>query len=445
MKLAVWSPLPPSPSGIADYVVELLGELSRHLDVVVVTDRPETCGADLHRRFTIRGPADRPDADLDLYQLGNSPAHAFVYRAALERPGVAVLHDWSLHHLVLSETVERDDTPAYLREMRRAYGETGSFVGRQVSRALGGDLLPALFPLNDRLLESSLAVVGLTEQVRARAAQRIPGRPVLHLPHHLSLPLDPLPSREEARQRLGLPPDARLVTAPGLATASKRLEAVVAAVRSVRRQMPTVKLVVAGEVDPRLPLRQWIETAGLTEAAMVTGRLSLVDFVLHLVAADVVVALRFPSHGEMSGAVIRALGVGRPVVVSAGTPTAEEFPEGVVAPVDPGPYEQRDLIAVLGRLLEDDDLRDSLGHVGREHVRAHHDLPTTARSLAAFLQTVNAGKGATLAAIAADRAGDESLLSYLKEEIRWGARDLGLAGVHLGLDELLEELARKPS
>ena len=65
---------------------------------------------------------------------------------------MVVLHDWSLHHLVLRETVERGDVAAYLREMRRAYGETGTFVGRQVARALGGDLLPALFPLNDRML-----------------------------------------------------------------------------------------------------------------------------------------------------------------------------------------------------------------------------------------------------------------------------------------------------
>src|SRR6267142_6163191 len=153
MKLAVWSPLPSTPSGIADYV------------------------------------AENPEADLHLYHVGNSPAHAFVYRAARARPGVVVLHDWSLHHLVLRETVERGDVSTYLHEMRRAYGETGTFVGRQVARDLGGDLLPALFPLNDRVLEGSLGVVALSAQTEARVARRLPGRPRLHLPHHLSLPI----------------------------------------------------------------------------------------------------------------------------------------------------------------------------------------------------------------------------------------------------------------
>src|SRR5438105_726197 len=151
ISLAVWSPLPPSPSGIADYVAEALPALSEHFDVHAVTSAPDEVDPRLRAQVPVYSAADPPAADLDLYHVGNSPAHAFVHRAALGRPGVVVLHDWSLHHLVLRETVERGDVSGYLREMRRAHGEAGTFVGRQVARALGGDLLPALFPLNDRV------------------------------------------------------------------------------------------------------------------------------------------------------------------------------------------------------------------------------------------------------------------------------------------------------
>jgi hypothetical protein len=152
-------------------------------------------------------------ADLDVYHLGNSPAHAFVYRAALGGPGW-VLHDWSLHQLVLRETVERGDVSAYLREMRRAHGEEGTFVGRQVARALGGALLPALYPVNDRVLEGALAIVTLSRALHAssrgacRAAPPAPAAPP-------ALALDPLPTRAEARAALGLPQDAAILTAPG--------------------------------------------------------------------------------------------------------------------------------------------------------------------------------------------------------------------------------------
>ena len=425
-RLAVWSPLPPSPSGIADYVAESLPALARHFDVETVSEEPRTA----------------PEADLHLYHLGNSPAHGFVYRAARARPGVVVLHDWSLHHLVLSETVERGDVPGYLREMRRAYGETGAFVGRQVARALGGDLLPALFPLNDRVLEGSLGVVTLSAQTAGRVARRLPGRPQLHLPHHLSLPIEPPPSRAESRSRLGLPADAFIVTAPGLATVNKRLDVAVRVMARLRAENPEAVLVIAGASDPRLPLEAWARDAGLGDGLRVTGRLELADFERHLAAADVVLALRFPSHGEMSGAVVRALGVGRPVLVSAGSAAADEFPEGVVVPVDPGPGEEAEVEAFLRHLRGSPDLRERIGVLAALHLRAGHGLAETAGILAGFLRAVDAGQEKALTALQADRTDEGGLLGYYMEEIRWGARDLGLVDVRLGLEGLLEPLAR---
>jgi glycosyltransferase involved in cell wall biosynthesis len=444
VRLSIWSPLPPSPSGIADYVAETLPALGRRFDLDAVVEDPEAVDPALRARVRVRAAdGGGPEADLDLYHLGNSPAHAFVYRAARARPGVAVLHDWSLHHLVLRETVERGDVSSYLREMRRAYGETGTFVGRQVARALGGDLLPALFPLNDRVLEGSLGLVALSAQTAARVARRLPGRPRLHLPHHLALPIDPPPSRAESRAALGLPADAFVVTAPGLATASKRLDVAVRVMSRLRADHPEARLVVAGATDPRLPLSAWAAEAGLAEGLQVTGRVGLADFERHLAAADAVLALRFPSHGEMSGAVVRALGVGRPVLVSAGSAAADEFPEGVVVPIDAGRREEAELEAFLRHLRASPGLRDAIGTLAAAHVRERHGLERTVEALAAFLSEVEAGKDQALAALRADRADEGGRLGYLMEEVRWGARDLGLADVRLGLEALLRPLARE--
>jgi glycosyltransferase involved in cell wall biosynthesis len=443
VRLAVWSPLPPSPSGIADYVAETLPHLVRLAEVQAVVEDPAQVDPRLARALTLRSPAEVGDVDLDVYHIGNSPAHGYVYRGALVRPGVVVLHDWSLHHLVLCETVEKKDASRYLREMRRSHGERGTFVGRQVARALGGEMLPALYPLNDRVLERSLGVVALSEYVRERAARRIPDRPVLHLPHHLSLPLAPLPSRDEARRALGLPADGAIVTAPGLATAAKRLDVAIRVVGHLRGAFPSLCLVVAGQQDPTLPLNAWACEAGLGEDAFVlTGRLTLDDFIRHLVAADVILALRFPTYGEMSGALVRALGVGRPALVTAGTPAALEFPDGVVVPVDPWPNEEAQLSALLEHLVANPPLRESIGRLARAHALAHLDLPRSVETLVSFLAEVHAGKAARLAALRADAAPEGSMLDDLLEEVRWAARDLGLSGVHLGLEEILGSLCR---
>jgi glycosyltransferase involved in cell wall biosynthesis len=424
LRLAVWSPLPPSPSGIADYAAEQLPLLRRHADVVTVEADP-------------MAPAE---ADLHLYHVGNSPAHAYVYRAAAERPGVLFLHDANLHHLVLHETVERGDAGSYVREMRRTHGTAGSFVARQVARALGGELLPALFPLSDRLLEGSLAVVGLTRQVTSMAARRLPGRPVLHLEHHSHLPLQPLPTREQARLALGLEPEAFVVTAPGLATAAKRLDAAIRVAARMSKTGPSPQIVIAGAVEERLPLREWAQAAGLGSRLRITGRLDMDDFVRHVVAADVVLALRFPSHGEMSGAVMRALGVGRPVLVTAGSPPAEELPEGVVVPVDPGPLEEAQMQALLERLRDDPPFAEAISTLARAHARSRHDLTQTVQELVAFLRRVLERRDELVSAVAAERSPESGLLGYLVDEVRGAGRELGLPGAHASLTPLLREL-----
>jgi hypothetical protein len=143
----------------------------------------------------------------------------------------------------------------------------------------------------------------------------------------------------------------------------------------------------------------------------------------------------------MSGALVRALGVGRPVLVTAGTPAADEFPDGVVVPVSPGPWEEDELAATLDRLLGDAALRESIGTLARDHVRAHHDLDTVTAGLAAFLAEVHGKKAALEEAVAADTTGAGGLEEFLLEEVRAGARDLGLLAAPLGLADALLGLA----
>jgi glycosyltransferase involved in cell wall biosynthesis len=230
------------------------------------------------------------------------------------------------------------------------------------------------------------------------------------------------------------------LTAPGLATRAKRLDAALDALQSLASALPALRLVVAGRVDPELPLGEWIERRGLGQRVRVTGRLTLPDFVLHLCAADVIWALRFPHHGEISGALVRGLGVGRPALVTAGSPAADEFPEGVVVPVDPGPHEAAELQALLLKLCGDQPLRDQLGALARDHVRRRHELGATIAALVAFLSEALAQKAAALAEIAAGRAPAGSLHELLQQELAYAAFDLGLGGFELGGEALLREL-----
>jgi hypothetical protein len=278
---------------------------------------------------------------------------------------------------------------------------------------VGGDLLPSLFPLNDRLLEGSLAVVASTEHIRSRATRALPGRPVLHLPLHLLAPRAGGTARGEARRARGLAEHDLLVSAAGEAGSLARTKA---ALDRLRGDFPSLRLEVLSSPD------------------------RLVD----LAAADVVLVLGVPSGGGVPPELVRAAYLGIPTLVSAGTPAEEEFPEGAVVPVDPGPSEEAEIEALLRLLLGDPSLRQAIGRLAREHVESHPPRLLADR-LAAFLAGVERGKEAALRALDEDRATEGSRLGFLMEEVRWAARDLGLAGARLGLEPLLAPLGKDPS
>ena len=81
-------------SGIADYSYELVPLVAERAEVDVVC--PPAGGLRRLRRppgtrvISPKAFGSRPEGyDAVLYHLGNNPFHGFVYRTALERPGVA--------------------------------------------------------------------------------------------------------------------------------------------------------------------------------------------------------------------------------------------------------------------------------------------------------------------------------------------------------------------
>ena len=380
LPLEVWSPLPPSPSGVADYVAEQLPPLSSEADVSVVVERAADVSEDLTSRFRVVEPADANPRALRVYHVGNSPAHGFIYDEALRTPGVLFLHEWNLHELLLGFAVRSHDFAAYRAQMRREHGERGSIAAGAIADALGGKHWTSVFPLNAEVLKRALAVVCLSEWTARKAEARLPGTPVLRLKHHALLPAKSR-SREEARARLDLPLDASIVLAPGLGTASKSLDAARAAVAMLRLKGRRVLLVSVGG-----------GSAGAEDDGVKRlGRVSLQDLGDAILAADVVLALRFPSRGEVSGVLMRSLAAGRACVITAGSTADEELPAGAVACVSPGPSEVLELAAVIDRLLLDQSLRSRIERFAREEAD-RRPVASEAGRLAAFLGQVEASR-----------------------------------------------------
>lgn len=413
----IWSPLPPQASGIADYVEEQLETLDREFELTLVAEDPGGVDPKLRGRHRVIAPEHSDVANLRLYHLGNSPVHGFIYREALRTPGIVVLHEWNLHELLLGFAVTANNFDNYRRQMRREHGERGAIAAETVASALGGRHWTSVFPLNTEILERALGVVGLSGSTVTRVGARVPGTPLLHLPHHARL-RSTTATRLEARARLGFDPNQRLVLAPGLGTASKSLDIARSAMESIRPRVPEAILVTVGGGSA-----QDKETARTGERTM--GRVDMMTLGDAILASDVVLALRFPSRGETSGVLMRALAAGRAAVVSAGSTADEDLPGGVVARVNPGPSEASELAAVLAFLLTDGGARRRMEGLAHEVGRAR-PVGALTESLANFVRQVAAERGQLEARMQARARQGLEVRDLIRDDLEAAASSLGL-------------------
>ena len=450
MRVAYASPLPPQQTGIADYSAELLPHLAAHLDLELFAEDPHRVIPALAERFPIHPLRTLPERasryDAVLYQLGNSADyHGRIYRTLREVPGVIVLHEYVLHHLVRGLTLVQGDAAGYLEEMRYAYGRSGlALAKRSLDTGIPVDVWG--YPLFERAVDASLGVIVHSETTRQRVLRSRPLARIAKIPHHLSL--DALPgasilTREAARAALGLPRDAFLVASFGFITPVKRLDVALRAFARFHREVPESRYLLVGDVSPYYDLDAILKPE-LREGVVRVGHTELADFLRHMVAVDLAVNLRYPSAGETSGTVVRLLGLGQAVVVSDDG-TFSEIPEGCCAKVPLDETEEETLFSYLQLLHREAGLRREMGENARRHIAETSTLAGSARGYADFLQEIAAARPAVfrpappLAPYPADDVLTDLIADFAAEASDLGAGE-GEEEILRGLAEVMVDL-----
>ncbi len=392
LRVAWATPWPPQRSGIADYSAELVPAVAAHLDVELFVDdrlaaelaKGQPPPVPVHPLAELPRRARAGAYDVTLYHLGNDQRfHGAIYRLLAEVPGVVVLHEHVLHHLVRGLTAGRGGSAAYLEELRYAYGATGEALGRRTVES-GVPVDPWAYPLFERVVDRSRGLIVHSEATRRRVLASRPDARAVVVPHHLSL--DALPSdtdRRTARAALDLAEDAFTVASFGFMTPEKRLGVALRAFARLRRSRPDAVFLVAGEIASGLELSREVAAAG--DGVRLLGRVELPRFLAAMQACDVAVNLRHPTGGETSGTVIRLLGLGKAVVVSR-QGSFDEIPDGCCVKIETDEAEEDLLTAALERLATDPELRRDLGESARRHMAAHHTLEGSAAAYGGVLR-----------------------------------------------------------
>jgi glycosyltransferase involved in cell wall biosynthesis len=396
VKVAYYSPMPPSRSGVADYSALLLPALRDRVEEIVVAE-----------------PGKRaPRADVAVYHIGNDPdAHGWIVDALRERPGVVVLHEYVLHHLIAGITIGRGNGRAYLEAMERELGVAGRLLGLGVL----DNLLPLLwetqperFPLSGTILDLARGLIVHSRFVEARAREAGYDGPLWRIPH----PAWPMHDVHPADNMAGEP----LIGCFGYLNMNKRIPQLLEAFAAFRRQHPGARLLLAGAAAERFDVGRRLERLGLTDGVVREDYVPEERLWSLMAACDVLVNLRFPTMGETSGSVIRGLSLGKPLIVSD-VGWFSELPDAAALKVPVDEYEVPTLAAALELATT---CHEQLGTGALACVRTEHDLGRSADAYAKALE---------------EAAGGDAV----SDAVLW---ELARAASEVGMDDMTEIAAR---
>ena len=427
IKLAFFSPLPPARSGIADYSAALLHELGKLVDVETFSSKPASF--------------DPRNFDAVLYQIGNNAHHDFCYETALEHPGVVVVHEANLHHLIADMTIKRGDWDAYMHAIEQDGGAAAlGYAQRVRALEIGPDYEGV--PMLRRLLSRSKAAVVHSGCVESELRNAGFEGPVARIPHGAWIPEA---SRMDYRTRLGLDETTPLIGIFGFLKPYKRIAESLRALRRLLRVEPKVKLILVGEPHPEFALESLIHSLDLAPHVRILGFQPIEDFVGYIAASDIVLNLRYPTVGENSGTLMRALGLGKAVIVSA-VGSFSELPDNIClkAPVDSS--EEDHLFEYLNLLVSRSDVRQAMGARARGWVETRCAWPTVAKKYAEFLEHIANGREVSLLPlVAAEPASEPARVTVEPEYIlSWSPDAAAKSYIETHLTRLEKTLAITP-
>jgi len=346
--LALVTPWPPQHSGIADYAYDLAAALhTGDIDIVVYTTEEKPLPLQHIEIISVDENStleELADFDCIIYQLGNNTSfHLWMIPLLQQYPGVIHIHDLVMHHVAAWLTLEAGDKNAYLTMLEKWYGLKGLSHGLRMDSAdyLWDSVNIMEFPLYEEYVQHAIAVVVHSAYALGQVRRSLPNIPSFQVPQ-----LYNIKPCERPRSHL------RKIAIMGGVDPQKHLDWVLDALSIFTSQKlitPQIELHIAGSLDKRCEHLQELalDLCGPNLTITFHGRVSEQQFIDMFSQADLCIALRYPTMGETSAIVMRALQLGIPTIVND-IGWYAELPGDIVRKLP-----VHDCASLLGRMLLD--------------------------------------------------------------------------------------------
>jgi glycosyltransferase involved in cell wall biosynthesis len=349
------SPLPTRRNGIADYAATILMRLTAHYQCVCVVDEVEAVDGRIaeavqvmsFREYAAVAPSLAQERHL--CHLGNNSDHIPILDLMSDTPAVAVVHDLTMHYLMERWAQSSFGSTQRIADVARLYygGRGAELVDAKFNRGATSQSIYA--ELNCLPFLNTTARAVITHSHYGHVLARAGGYtgPLRMVPHFAEIPAPQRQARSRAewRARFGADEETVIFTSLGFVVPNKQISLALAALAELPPTGPDWRYVIGGENrDPRV--LDTCRALGLQDRVIFLDYLDEADFDAVLAASDLLINLRFPTSGETSGTVCRALANGLPCIVSNHGWYAE-LPDAATYKLRPG----TDVLDELARVL----------------------------------------------------------------------------------------------
>jgi glycosyltransferase involved in cell wall biosynthesis len=314
MNFAVVTPWPPAFTGIADYSYDLVCGMIRygcHVTVCTEEKEPKPLSG-----VSFCSPKNFNGLDFDkiIYQMGNnSNFHTYMIPLMYRYPGTIHLHDLVLHHIMAYILYVKGDNESYFKLINKWYGVYAKelfkdLIGKHIispwDTALVND-----FPLFEEILLNSNSCIVHSEYAKTKV---FPELKCVKLPQ---LYLNELQDLNDID--LNVNTNDFNIGIFGGVDFNKRAKEIIKVVEMLIFEKIDFKIHIVGKISEECSfIYELAENSLYKDNIVIHGRVEHNIFLNLLRRMNLCLALRFPTMGETSAIVMRALQFGVPVVVS---------------------------------------------------------------------------------------------------------------------------------
>lgn len=391
MKIAYFSPLSPSSSGIARLTEEFLPYLKKHAEIDIIIDDIHSCllGSDQNNLYNhLRFPELYREKGYDaiIYNIGNSEYHYYMYQYYYRYRGILFLHENVLHHSIGKYYFDYNYGRGYFAELCQNYPSQLSNVlqiYRYAKHGYGDDRIYMKYPMSDLLIRHAEGVIVMNSYLKESIKARYPDKRVreIKFPYAGDNTDNEGVCKTKPIEDLNLDKNTFVIGIFGMIGDYKRIEPTLRALRHFSDK-ENYKTVIVGKSTSNIDVNQIIESMNLNNVHYF-GYLPYSDMISLINACSIVINIRYPAFGEMSAVLIRNLGMGKAVIIYD-TAQFKDIPDNIVVKIKPCLEEESSLINTIRYYYKNREELKNIGNRAKQYIKEHHSFADAAEGIADF-------------------------------------------------------------